>query len=139
MSATRFQFLQRPSGGSGPLDLVPLLPAELSLGSVSAKVTGLVDSGATFSVLPFDIGNRFGQDWRSLPDAFSISSFAARTPAKLIRLWTHVAAYPPIKPAYAWVQSNTCPVLFGQMTFLLEFDVYLCRRHSYFEIEPATP
>jgi len=39
-----------------PTDLMPYLPLKLSRENQTAKVLGLVDSGASINVLPFQIG-----------------------------------------------------------------------------------
>ncbi|HXD86779.1 MAG TPA: hypothetical protein VN641_09805 [Urbifossiella sp.] len=136
--AARFPFLPRP-GGNGPLDQLPFLPLKIAHGNVSLDLIGIIDSGASFSVLPYDVGLRFGVSWSNLPSPLSLGGAYGRSPAKMINVKATVPPFPPIPIFFAWVKSNHSPVLLGQVDFLFHFDVYLCRRHSYFEIQPATP
>ena len=43
-----------------------MLPITLILGQQSITVSGMIDSGATVNVLPYDIGLRLGADWGTL-------------------------------------------------------------------------
>lgn len=44
-------------------DSLPHLPLALHFNSQSAEVIGLVDSGATVNVLPYEVGIRLGATW----------------------------------------------------------------------------
>lgn len=135
-SPARFPFLPRP-GGSGPLDLAPLLPARLSRGGIDVDVVGLVDSGASFSVLPYDIGARFGLDWNQLPHGLTLGGVASGTPAKLIALDITFGPIGPVSQLFAWAKTNGPPLVFGQVSFFLDFDIFFARNRSFFEVQPA--
>ncbi len=134
---TRFPFLPRPAG-SGSLDLAPLLPACLSRNGVDVDLVGLVDSGSSFSILPFDIGARFGLPWNSLPHALTLGGIGRGIPAKMIALHMTFGPIGPVSQLFAWANSNDLPIVFGQATFFMNFDVFFFRAQSYFEIQPAT-
>jgi hypothetical protein len=51
---------------SGGLDLMPDLPIVLRHQSRSLPGVGLVDSGASISVLPYSLGLQLGFDWNTL-------------------------------------------------------------------------
>jgi hypothetical protein len=97
----------------------------------------LIDSGAAFSVLPFDIGARFGFSWDAEPGLVYLGG-VARSPAKVVPFTANVGSITTTL-SFAWARSNAYPVLLGNADFFFQFDVFLCRRHSYFEIQPATP
>lgn len=138
MSApARFPFLPR-AGGNGPNDLVPLLPARLSRGGTDVDVVGLVDSGSSFSVLPFDTGARFGLDWNRLPNGLTLAGAFGGIPAKVLAVDITFGPFGPVTQLFAWARTNDPPVLFGQVTFFLNFDVFFFRAQSFFEIQPAT-
>lgn len=137
-SAATFPLLRRPRG-NGPFDLVPLLPATLSLGKVVFDVHGLVDSGATFNVLPFDVGNRFGIPWNSLTRDLQLGGVAGLVPAKAIDVEFVVSPFPPIQLLFAWAQTNAFPIILGQADFFLRFDVCFFRKQGNFQILPSTP
>jgi hypothetical protein len=134
----QFPFLPRPNG-NGPLDLVPLLPVRLTHGAVSTDVVGLVDTGSSFNVLPYDVGAQFGIAWNSLPQSLTIGGAHGPTPAKILTLDAVIGSFAPVSLMFAWASSNDYPVLLGQANFFFNFDVYLFRRQSLFQIQPATP
>ncbi len=133
-----FPFVPRP-GGLGPGDTVPLLTVRLSTNGVVFDATGLVDTGATFSVLPLDVGARFGVDWNRLTRPLAIGGAFGPVPARLLPVDAVVGPFPPVKLLFAWARSNAVPVLFGQTNFFDEFDVCFFRRRGEFHLQPATP
>jgi hypothetical protein len=136
-SPARFPYLPRGTG-SGPHDLVPLLPARLSRGGIDVDVMALVDSGSSFSVLPYDVGARFGFDWSRLPNSLILAGPGGGRPAKVIALDLTFGPFGPVSQLFAWSRTNDTPVLFGQITFFLNFDVFFFRAQGHFEIQPAT-
>ena len=113
MSGTaRFPFVSRGTGGPVP-DLAPLLPIRLTRGGVTIDVTGLVDSGAAVSVLPWSVGARFGVDWNALTVPCSIGGSAGGVPGKMLLVEGIVDTFPPVQLVFVWVQSDTVPVLLG--------------------------
>src|SRR5262245_8653553 len=100
-----------------PQTLAPLLPVRLSRGGVILDVLGLVDSGAMYSVLPFDIGARFGVPWNSLTVQIQLGGIAIGTTAKLLMLDGVVGTLPITPLVFAWSPTNTVPVLLGLVNF----------------------
>lgn len=133
-----FPMTPRPNG-QGPGDLVPLLPVRLTLGRVSVDVTGLVDTGSTFSALPYDIGARFGQNWHALPTQITLGGALGGVPAKVVLLQGLVGSFPPAPLLFGWAIDNSVPVIFGMATFFLEFDVCVFRARGEFHVQPHTP
>jgi hypothetical protein len=132
-----FPMVPRPRG-QGLGDLVALLPFRIARGGITADLDGIVDSGATFSVLPYDIGLRFGLDWNAQPTQVLIGG-ALRLPAKLVLFDGTVGPFPTVQLMFAWVQVNTVPVLLGVTNFLVEFDVCFFRSRGEFHVQPRTP
>jgi hypothetical protein len=137
-SPIQFPFLPRPNG-NGPLDLVPLLPLRLSHLGVSIDVAGLVDSGSTFNVLPHDVGAKFGANWNQLSQALTLGGAGGSAQPKLLTLDAVIGSMAPIKLVFAWAATNSYPVILGQANYFYCFDVFLYRRQSMFQIQPATP
>lgn len=54
----RYAYVERDSS-LGPASLAPLLPITLT-GARSIVVSGLLDTGATVNVLPYDVGEQLG-------------------------------------------------------------------------------
>ena len=139
MSApARFPFIARSGAPSGPRFLAPLLPARLSRNGTDVDVLGLVDSGAMFSVLPYDVGARFGEDWNRLPRALTLAGTAGGVPAKVLALDMAFGPYGPVPQLFAWSSTNAQPAIFGQVSFFLDFDIFFFRARGYFEIQPAS-
>jgi hypothetical protein len=136
--ATVFPYLQKSPGG-GAVTLAPLLPARLAAGPVTIDVTALVDSGADLSVLPFDVGSRFGFDWNALPNQVMLGGVAAGIPGKLVPLVTTIGSFRPVVLVFAWARSNSVRLVFGQTNFFQEFDVCFYRSKLEFYVRPKTP
>lgn len=122
-----------------PQTLAPLLPLRLRRGGVTVDVTGLVDSGATYSVLPYDLGSRFGVNWHSLPHSLTVGGVLQGAPAKLLAVEELIGSLPLTPLLFAWVTTNAVPVLLGQTNFFFEFDVCFYRSRSQFTVAPRTP
>jgi hypothetical protein len=45
--------------------------------------------------------------------------------------------FAPVRLAFAWASVDTVPVILGQVSFFLEFDVCFFRARRAFEIRPA--
>ena len=134
----QFPFASKGTGGPVP-DLAPILPIRLSRGQVAIDVIGLIDSGADISVLPFTIGLQFGVDWNSLVVPCFVGGSAGRIPGKMLLLTGAIATFPPVQLVFAWVQSDTVPLILGQTNFFMEFDVCFFRSQNSFQIQPRTP
>ncbi|MFO0803339.1 MAG: hypothetical protein U0791_09490 [Gemmataceae bacterium] len=137
-SRLRFPFIPKP-GGSGVLDTAPYLPFDLSSPSATIPVFGLLDSGTTFSVIPYDLGLQLGLDWKSFVHTVVLAGAVKGSVAKFVSLTVSIPPFPPEPQIFAWSPNNSVPVLLGTASFFFNFDVTFCRRHSYFEIQPATP
>jgi len=96
--------------------LVPRLAMTLRYGDRAVEVTGLLDTGAAMSVLPYNIGLLLGMKWHeqtvSIPLVGNLGSYEARAVAVLA---SHPQLTPngPIQLGFAWTRSVNVPVLFG--------------------------
>ncbi len=138
MSALTFPYQFR-GANRDPQTLAPLLPLRLTRGGVNVDVVGLVDSGAMYSVLPYDVGARFGVAWNSLPVSITLGGVAAGTTAKLLSVHGVIGPLPSSPLLFAWSPTNTVPVLLGQVKFFFEFDICFYRSRSEFTVAPRTP
>jgi hypothetical protein len=129
----RFRFVG-PGLVPQPQELAPLLPARLSRNGVDVAVSALVDSGATISVVPFDVGARSGYSW----NAVALGGVAGGAVGKLIAVDLMFNPFGRIPQMFAGSSSNDQPVIFGRAMFFFDFDVCFHRARGYFEIQPAT-
>lgn len=129
----RFPFIQA-NPELGELSTFPYLPLTLSYQNQSCKVSGLLDTGSSVNVLPYEIGLRLGAIWErqtmSVPLGGNLSRFEARA---LVVIAT-VESFSPVELAFAWTKDRNAPLILGQMNFFLEFDVCFYRADLAFEI-----
>lgn len=119
---------------SGGLDLMPDLPIILRRQSRSVSAVGLVDSGASISVLPYSLGVQLGCDWNTQKAIISLGGVLAHVDARGIVVEAAVGQLPPVRLALAWTNSDQVPFLLGQFNFFEAFDVSFFRKRRIFEI-----
>lgn len=129
----RFPYISRTQSAL-PTDLMSFLPLSLERENKSVEVLGLVDSGATVNVLPYQIGLEFGANWEDQPTLFQLDGNLANYESRGLILDVKIANFVPVKLAFAWTKAENIPVILGQINFLLEFDVCFFRSNQFFEI-----
>ena len=122
----------------GAASSLPYAPITLQLGDRKVQVSGLIDSGSTLNVLPFDVGLRLGAVWEKQSVPVRLGGNMAESEARGLVLIGQIEEFPPVRLAFAWSQSNRIPVILGQTNFFLEFDVRFCRSQMFFEIAPRS-
>ncbi len=122
--------------GLGDAARLPMLPLELSFGATSISVSGLVDSGSTINVLPFDLGIQLGAVWEQQTIPVRLTGNLASAEARVLIVTARVGEFAPVKLAFAWTKLDSVPVILGQINFFLEFDVCLFRSRGVFEVRP---
>jgi hypothetical protein len=123
---------------SGGLDLMPDLPIILRHQSHSLSAVGLVDSGASISVLPYSLGIQLGFDWNTQKAHITLGGTLAHVGARGIVVEAAVGQLAPVRLALAWAKSDQVPFLLGQFNFFQAFDVCFFRTSRIFEIrQPA--
>lgn len=121
-----------------PSSLMPRLPLLLTLQGRSVEVSGLLDTGAAVNVLPYPVGVALGAIWEEqttiIPLVGNLGQFEARV---LIVTASHpkITFGREIRQVFAWVRSENAPIIFGQMNFLLEFDVCFFRSQEFFDVQ----
>jgi Aspartyl protease len=131
----QFPFVARASEhGAG--SLAPMLPLTL-VGGRSVPALGLLDTGASVTVLPYTVGVNLGLDWGQQTTAVQLSGNLAIAEARAVLVSTAVAGFAPVRLAFAWARVDTVPIILGQINFFLEFDVCFFRARQLFEIRPA--
>ena len=122
----------------GSASALPYAPITLQLGDRKVQASGLIDSGSTLNVLPFDIGLQLGAVWDEQSVPVRLGGNLAVSEARGLVLLGQIEGFSPVRLAFAWSQSNRIPVILGQTNFFLEFDVRLCRSQMFFEIAPRS-
>lgn len=130
----RFEFAasQTDSG-----QLMPRLPVIFDHGNRSILGAGLVDTGSTINVLPYDYGLALGMVWEEHVVELKLTGALAQHEARAASVWMRNASLTgpnPVHLAVAWTRADDAPVIFGQINFLMEFNVCLYRSQNYFEV-----
>lgn len=116
---------------------MPDLPIVLRHQSQSVSGVGLVDSGASISVLPYSLGIKLGFNWQSETAQIALGGTLANVEARGIVVEAAVGKLPPVRLAIAWARSDEVPFLLGEFNFFQAFDVCFFRSRGLFEIRQA--
>ncbi|MDZ8050693.1 MAG: hypothetical protein RMX68_021135 [Aulosira sp. ZfuVER01] len=120
----------------GVLSTLPYLPLILTYRDRSLSVSGLLDTGSTVNVLPYEIGLRLGAVWERQRLSVPLGGNLARFEARALVLTANVELFPPVELAFAWTTDRNAPLILGHMNFFLAFDVCFYRSELAFEISP---
>ena len=131
----RFRFTEVNSE-LGALSTMPYLPIILTYQNQSLRVSGLLDTGSSVNVLPYEIGLRLGAVWERQRLSVPLGGNLARFEARALVLTANVEQFAPVELAFAWTQNRNAPLILGQMNFFLAFNVCFYRSELAFEISP---
>lgn len=120
----------------GELSTLPYLPLILTYQNQSLSVSGLLDTGSSVNVLPYEMGLRLGAVWERQRFSVPLGGNLARFEARALVLTANVEQFPPVELAFAWTKGKNVPLILGHMNFFLAFDVCFYRSELAFEISP---
>ena len=135
LNGQRYPFIDR-TNSTGQISTLPYFPIALSNGNNSVEVMALLDTGASVSVIPYEIGIQLGAIWENQTLIIPLSGNLARSEARGLVLAGTVGKFAPTQLVFAWSQSNEVPVILGHMNFFAEFNVCFYRHESAFELHP---
>jgi hypothetical protein len=115
-------------------DNLPRLPLILQYKNKTIEVVGLIDSGATVNVLPYQLGIELGAVWIEQKATLRLAGNLGNTRAHPLFVLAHIADFSPTKLAFAWTKAENAPLILGQTNFFMEFDICFFRSQSIFEI-----
>jgi hypothetical protein len=133
----RFRYSTTDSTQS-ELDSLPRLPFVLRYGKQVINVVGLVDSGATVNVLPYRLGIQLGAVWDDRKATIRLAGNLGNVAAQPLFPMAEIGDFPPVRLAFAWSQSDDVPLILGQMSFFMEFDICFYRSQLEFEVKPKS-
>jgi hypothetical protein len=133
MNPVRFEF-SSVNSALGELGKSPYLPLTLTYGEQSIATAGLLDTGSSINVLPYNIGLQLGAIWENQRVPVPLAGNLARFEARALLLRAKVDQFAPVDLAFAWTQNPNAPLLLGHMNFFLLFDVCFYRADVAFEI-----
>ncbi|MCK5523833.1 MAG: hypothetical protein KAI83_11940 [Thiomargarita sp.] len=120
----------------GGINFFPYLPLTLSYGNNNIETSGLLDTGASVNVMPYQIGLQLGARWEQQNTSVQLAGNLANLPAYGLLITATVAQFPPVRLAFAWTRAENVPLILGQVNFFQEFDVCFFRSQKTFEIHP---
>jgi hypothetical protein len=112
----------------------PLLPIRLGNQGQALELQGLLDTGASVNVLPYNAGLELGLIWNDQSQQVHLTGNLAQYPAQGIILTAHIGYFEPVSLIFAWTRALHVPLLLGQVNFLAEFDVCFFYTQRMFEI-----
>jgi hypothetical protein len=118
------------------VDRMPYLPLILSLDGRSLSTEGLLDTGASVNVLPYELGLQLGLIWEDETLSVLLAGNLARFEARAVVIDARICSFPSVNLAFAWTQAPNVPLILGQANFFFEFDVCFFRARSEFEVRP---
>lgn len=119
-------------------DSLPRIPLILRRGEQKTEALGLVDSGATINVLPYELGIQLGAVWDESRAILQLTGNLSSQSAIPIFATVEIGEFAPVELAFAWVNRPNVPLILGQTNFFLEFDVSFYRSKLEFEINPKS-
>ncbi len=131
----RFPFIERRNQ-KGEVNVFPCIPITLSYGDCSVESFGLLDTGSSLNVMPYNLGLDLGAVWEDQKLAIPLSGNLAPVEAKGLAVMAQIDDFPPVLLAFAWAKSNNPPLILGQLNFFIEFDVCFYRSQLAFDIFP---
>jgi Aspartyl protease len=120
----------------GIVDRMPYLPLKLSLNGQSLNAKGLLDTGASVNVLPYELGLQLGLIWEDETLSVLLAGNLAHFEACAVVINAQVSSFQMVNLAFAWTQATNVPLILGQANFFFEFDVCFFRARSEFEVCP---
>lgn len=118
------------------VDRMPYLPLTLGSNGQFLNVEGLLDTGASVNVLPYELGLQLGLIWENETLSVLLAGNLARFEARAVVVDAQVGLFPTVNLAFAWTQAADVPLILGQANFFFEFDVCFFRARSEFEVCP---
>lgn len=119
-------------------DSLPRIPLILHREDRSVETLGLVDSGATVSVIPYEMGIQLGATWNDRQAIIQLAGNLGNHPAMPLFATAEIGEYVPVQLAFAWVKQPHAPLILGQTNFFLEFDVCFYRSKLEFDVKPKS-
>jgi hypothetical protein len=120
----------------GMIDYVPYLPLRLTYQNQDLDVMGLLDTGASVNVLPYQIGLRLGAIWEKQTISIPLAGNLSQQEAKGLLVSAKVGHFPAVNLVFAWAKVDNIPLLLGRTNFFKEFDVCFYNSQLAFEVCP---
>lgn len=136
----RFPYMAPTTRAGIVAEPMPYIPLLLIGPMASVQALGLLDSGATVNVLPYELGLRLGAQWERSTVRLTLSGNLARADARALSVRAKLGNLPVVELAFAWTKANDIPLLLGQFNFFAKFDLCFSRTQGFVEVRtPDSP
>jgi hypothetical protein len=119
-------------------DSLPRLSLSLRREDRIVELIGLVDSGATVNVLPYELGLQLGGMWEDRRAVIQLAGNLGNQQAMPFSAIAQIGEFLSTELVFAWSRSPPVPLILGQTNFFLEFDVCFYLSTSEFEVNPKS-
>ncbi len=133
MTARQFNYTRSDAFPELTIGL-PFVHISLSFHGHSIQSPALVDSGASVSVLPYDIGLQLGLKWDEQKYPVDLTVLLQGTQAYGVVLKGKISDFSEVPLAFAWTRRNDIRLILGQLNFFQQFDVHFHGAENTFEI-----
>ena len=133
----RFKY-STTSPSQNEFDSLPRLSLSLHREDRIVESIGLVDSGATVNVLPYELGLQLGGVWEDRKAIIRLAGNLGNQPAIPFSAITQIGEFSPTELVFTWSKNSNVPLILGQTNFFLEFDICFYRSTSEFEVKPKS-
>jgi len=93
----------------GALSTLPYLPLTLTYQNQFLSVSGLLDTGSSVNVLPYEMGLALGAVWENQRLPLPLGGNLARFEARALVVKATVEQFPAVDLAFAWTQDKYAP------------------------------
>lgn len=135
LNGQRFFFTEKYDEFGVP-NSVPSLPLTLTYRGRSVEVSGLLDTGASVSVLPYNVGRQLGIVWEEQTLSVPLAGNLAPVEGRGVLVQGKVGQFPTVNLVFAWAESNDVPLILGRLNFFSEFDVCFYGSQLALEVRP---
>ncbi|MBW4475185.1 MAG: hypothetical protein KME45_33125 [Stenomitos rutilans HA7619-LM2] len=101
----------------GALSAFAYIPIKLTRQSPSLQLVGLLDTGSSVNVLPYEVGLALGLTWEAQNLIIPLGGNLVSAEAKAIILSAQIANFEPVDLAFAWTSDRSAPLILGQTNF----------------------
>jgi hypothetical protein len=105
LEGKRFPFIERRNS-LGIASNMPYLPLRLTYRNCSVEVIGLLDTGASVSVLPYNMGLQLGAVWEEQTTSLLLTGNLAGLEARGLVVAATIDDFAPVLLAFAWTQKH---------------------------------
>ena len=103
---------------------MPVIPLTLRANGRTIEIEALLDTAASVSVLPYEVGIALGFNWEEQTVPVELAGNLANASARAVVALAQLEDFPPKRLVFAWSQNGGFRTIPGQMNYFMEFNVF---------------